>query len=67
MEAKGPAPVGPRGGQPHSSPALLVSVLQGSVVPRSERTVAMALVSLILLPVGRGGGCGEGRMRLLCG
>lgn len=57
----------PRRGQHNGSLVLPASVLRGSVFPRSERTVAESLVALILLPVGRGGGCGEGRVSLLCG
>lgn len=59
--------VGGRWGQPRSPPALRVSVFRDSIFPRSDRTVAESLVALILLPVGRGGGCGKGRMRLLRG
>lgn len=65
----GPEPrlLGPRRGQPICSLVLPVSAVRCSVLPRSERTTAASLVALILLPGGRGGKCGEGRMRLLCG
>lgn len=66
-EGQSPGSGGPRWGQPISCPVLSVSILRGSVFQRSERTVAMSLVALILLPVGRGGVCGEGRIRCLCG